>query len=368
VRAGFLASSAGIVASFLALAGALITMKGAGIAVGWGIQFQQPVFLVAMTALVALFAANLWGLFEVPMPAAFGQGALAMANTRGLAGHFLTGAFATLLATPCSAPFLGTAVGFALAAGPVEILAIFAALGVGLALPYLAVAAWPALALALPRPGPWMVWLRRALGLALAATAIWLITVLAAQQDVLTVHLVAGLIVVALAALGLRRAVGIQGGALIATAAILAALAVPLWLDRPAPATLRPAPAKGAIAWIDFDRAAIAGHVAAGRTVLVDVTADWCLTCQVNKQLVLERGEIARRIGGAGIVAMRADWTRPSLLIADYLVSFGRYGIPFNAVYGPGAPDGAALPELLTADAVLAAFDRASKPLQSVAK
>lgn len=368
VRAGFLASSAGIVASFLALAGALIAMKGAGIAVGWGIQFQQPLFLVAMTALVALFAANLWGLFEVPMPAAFGRGALAVGNASGLAGHFLTGAFAALLATPCSAPFLGTAVGFALAAGPAEILAIFATLGVGLALPYLAVAVWPAFALALPRPGPWMVWLRRVLGLALAATAIWLLAVLAAQQDALTAQLVAGLIVAALAALGFKHALGGRGAALVTVAAIVVALAVPLWRDQPAPATLRAAPAKGAIAWTDFDRAAIADHVAAGRTVLVDVTADWCLTCQVNKQLVLERGPVAARVGGSGIVAMRADWTRPSDLIADYLASFGRYGIPFDAVYGPGAPDGVALPELLTADAVLVAFDRAAKPLQSVAK
>jgi suppressor for copper-sensitivity B len=363
VRAGFLASSAGIVASFLALAGVLIAMKAAGVAVGWGIQFQHPPFLVAMTVLVTLFAANLWGLFEVPLPAALGTFALRRGDVRGLAGHFLTGAFATLLATPCSAPFLGTAVGFALAGGPVEILAVFAMLGIGLALPYLAVAAWPRLALALPKPGFWMVWLRRLLSLALAATAAWLIAVLAAQQDMVTAQLVAGLMVALVAALALRRRTGAPFAAVASGAALVLAFAVPIWRDRPAPVSARTETTTSAIPWAPFDRAAIAGLVAAGRVVLVDVTADWCLTCRVNKQLVLERGAVAERIGGSAVVAMRADWTRPSDLIADYLASFGRYGIPFNAVYGPAAPAGIALPELLTSNAVLGALDRAAKPL-----
>src|SRR5229473_6468095 len=180
VRLGFLATAAGVIVSFLALAAAMVALLAAGVAVGWGVQFQQPLFLVGMVALLTLFACNLWGFFEVPLPSALA--ALGSAGEgRLLLGNFAAGAFATLLATPCSAPFLGTAIGFALAAGPFEIFAIFLALGLGLAAPYLLVALLPRLALWLPRPGHWMLTLRRVLGLALAATALWLVSVLVAQ-------------------------------------------------------------------------------------------------------------------------------------------------------------------------------------------
>ncbi|MEX2008684.1 MAG: protein-disulfide reductase DsbD domain-containing protein, partial [Dongiaceae bacterium] len=173
VRVSFLASAAGVLFSFLVLAGALAGLKAAGVTIGWGIQFQQPLFLIAMTLLLTLFACNLWGWFEVPVPGWLGDLALLAPPAgdgprHGLAGHFMTGALATLLATPCSAPFVGTAVGFALARGSGEIFAVFAALGLGLALPYLVVAAVPSLATWLPRPGRWMATLRRVLGLALA--------------------------------------------------------------------------------------------------------------------------------------------------------------------------------------------------------
>ncbi|MEX0758991.1 MAG: protein-disulfide reductase DsbD domain-containing protein, partial [Tistlia sp.] len=204
VRLAFLASAAGILASFLLLAGLAVGLKAAGLAVGWGIQFQQPLFLAAMTLLVTLFALNLFGLFEIPLPGWLGGVASLGSGPPGghhsLAGNFLTGAFATLLATPCSAPFLGTAVGFALSRGTPEILAVFAALGLGLALPYLLVAAAPALATRLPRPGPWMVTLRRLLGLALAGTALWLLSVLAAQVG-WQAAVAAGLLLLALALL-----------------------------------------------------------------------------------------------------------------------------------------------------------------------
>ena len=153
VRAGFLASAAGIVVSFLVIASALIALQAAGGAIGWGIQFQQPIFIVAMVAVLTLFACNLWGFFEIPLPGFVSAGADRVEGKSGLAGHFGTGVLATLLATPCSAPFLGTAVGFALASGPAVILAIFLALGIGVAAPYLAVAAFPKVARFVPKPG-----------------------------------------------------------------------------------------------------------------------------------------------------------------------------------------------------------------------
>ena len=368
VRASFLASAAGIVASFLALAGVAVALKGLGMTVGWGIQFQQPLFLTAMAVVISLFACNLFGFFEILLPrwaqglAGLAQQPAPHAPAHGLAGHFLTGAFATLLATPCSAPFLGTAVGFALARGPGEILLIFATLGLGLALPYLGVAAAPALATRLPRPGHWMVTLRRILGLALAATALWLLSVLAAQVG-LAPTLGVGALLLALGIvlwLGHARRAGRVPVPALAGALAVAAFVLPTALPTQDAAAVAVAPAASDEAWREMDLGLIPALVAEGKVVFVDVTADWCLTCQVNKKLVLDTDEIRARLQSDAVVAMRGDWTLPSEEISRYLESFGRYGIPFDAVYGPGLPDGLALPELLTTDAVRKAIARAS--------
>jgi len=358
VRAGFLASAAGILTSFLVMAAALIAVKAAGGAVGWGIQFQQPLFLVFMVVLVTLFSANLWGLFEVPLPRALAD----RLEGDGLAGPFATGAFATLLATPCSAPFLGTAVGFALANGPGEILAVFTALGVGLASPYLLVAAWPRLAALLPRPGRWMARLRVVMGFALALTALWLLSVLMVQIGEVAAASVGLLMAGLVAALWVGRRLAGSGrwaGPALAGGLAVAAFAMPVVVGPSAGA----APvAETAARWVPFAEEAIREHVAAGRTVFVDVTADWCITCQANKKLVLNRGAVAQRFDDPALIAMRADWTRPDPAIARFLADHGRYGIPFNIVYGPGAPQGVPLPELLGETAVIAALDRAARP------
>jgi suppressor for copper-sensitivity B len=306
-----------------------------------------------MVALLTVFACNLWGLVEVPLPswlAALG----ARGDEKSLLGNFAVGAFATLLATPCSAPFLGTAVGFALAAGPLEIFAIFLALGIGLAAPYLAVALAPRLARGLPRPGRWMLVLRRILGVALAATAAWLVSVLVTQIGGVAALAVAGLMVATTAALWQLRAPGMRRA--VPVLLLIAAVIVPLTAAAP------PAATAGDGFWRAFDRSEIDALVRDGAVVFVDVTADWCLTCKVNKELVIDTPSMRRRLEAPGVVAMRADWTRPSDAISAYLRSFGRYGIPFNAVYGPGAPRGIALSEILTADQVLAALAVAAGP------
>jgi suppressor for copper-sensitivity B len=353
LRLGFLATALGIMLSFLALAGAMAAFKAAGVAVGWGVQFQEPLFLVAMVALLTLFAANLWGFFEVRLPAWLG-GIAARGDATSFAGNVAIGAFATLLATPCSAPFLGTAVGFALAAGPLEIVAVFLALSLGLAAPYLLVALVPHLARFLPRPGRWMLVLRRAMGVALALTALWLVSVLVAQIGN-TAALAVGLLMLATAAsLQLLRAPLMRR--VVPAGLLLGAFLVPTVLASP------PGAAQPDALWQPFDRAELERAVGAGKLVFVDVTADWCLTCKVNKELVIEQPEVRTRLAAPGIIAMRADWTRPSDTIAAYLKSFGRYGIPFNAVYGPGAPRGIALSEVLTPAAVLDALAAAAGP------
>ncbi len=314
LRGAFLATASGIVVSFLVLALGLITVKAAGATIGWGIQFQQPVFLAVMALICILFAANIWGLFEIPLPAFVGNFAMAgdARVSSGYAKSFFTGVLATALATPCSAPFVGTAIGFALARGPAEILAIFLALSLGLAMPYLAIAAAPGLVRFLPRPGRWMRWLKALLGVTLLGTAIWLISIIGVQTGL----------------------VAAGGGA-----------------ER--------------LTWRVFDESAIAAEVAAGRTVFVDVTADWCLTCQANKKLVLDQDPVAARLASGGVVAMKADWTNPDPVIAGFLERHGRYGIPFNIVYGPAAAQGIALPELLSDGDVLGALDRAGAPPQA---
>jgi len=378
VRRSFLATSAGILFTFMVLASLAVGLRMAGLSVGWGIQFQQPVFLAAMAVVLTLFACNLWGFFEIPLPGWMGDLALrhsghSQTRPHSIEGQFLTGAFATLLATPCSAPFLGTAIGFALARGAFETYAVFAALGLGFAAPYLTMVAAPQLAVRLPHPGPWMVTLRRLLGLALALTALWLVSVLAAQVSVDA----AALVSVLLLALGVvlwglagdkprtilpRPFLRVAAGLLI----LMVLIAPGRFENTVAPP---PPPSQSDHLWQPFDPAAIPALVASGRVVLVDVTAEWCLTCQVNKKLALDRGEVTQLLGApsdpsdssnqGGVIAMRADWTRRDDDIAAYLAGFGRFGIPFNVVYGPAAPQGMVLPELLTPARVVDAVSRA---------
>lgn len=352
VRFGFLATAAGVLASMLLLAGVLIGLKLAGATVGWGVQFQQPVFLVAMAALLVAFAINLAGGFEIPLPPRLAT-AFGTAGGTGIGGDVATGAFATALATPCSAPFVGTAVAFALARGPAEILAIFAALGIGLASPYLLVAAFPGLTGLLPRPGRWMSTLRRILAMALLGTAAWLLAVLAVQTSWMAMAAVAVALAVLSAALLLRHHLGVVTAVSVVVVSLSGGLASPAMLGR----TLEPTGA--ATAWAPFDLMEIGRLVAQGKTVFVDVTAEWCITCQANKRLVIDRSEVATALAGRDVFPMRADWTRPDQRISDYLARNDRYGIPFNAVYGPGAPSGIVLPELLTTEAVLKALQTA---------
>ena len=316
-----------------------------------------------MAALTTLFAASLWGWLTIGLPRiaydVAADVAAASSTHRPNADAFLTGAFATLLATPCSAPFVGTAVGFSLAQGPGPIALVFAALGLGFAAPYLAVAAFPRLVRLLPKPGHWMNWLRAALGLVLAGTAVWLLFVLAALSGERVALGAASALALVLGLLALRQWRGLPAFAArlaSATSVALVAAAV-LW---PAFAGVESEAAATAGPWRRFDPSAIPQLVGEGKTVFVDVTAAWCLTCKVNEAAVLDRDPVASRLFGADVVAMRGDWTRPDPALTRYLQDFGRYGIPFNAVYGPGRPHGELLPELLTSGAVESALDDAA--------
>ncbi|MBI3419185.1 MAG: thioredoxin family protein [Proteobacteria bacterium] len=302
VRLSFLCTSAGILFSFMVMAGGIAIVKQAGMSVGWGIQFQNPGFLLFLIAVLLLFAANLWGFFEITLPRALADRLSWTQGHGNLLKDFLSGACATLLATPCSAPFLGAAVSFALAGGALEIFAIFIALGVGLSAPFLIIAAFPRAATLLPRPGNWMIGLKRVLSVFLLLTAVWIAWVLSMS------------------------------------------FAMQMKTDT---------------VWKDFNETEILSDVESGKVVFVDVTAAWCLTCQANARFVLERAEVKTALSAPEVVLMKADWTRPSEVISSYLRRHGRYGIPFNIIYGPGAREGLVLPELLTPNTVLEALKKA---------
>ena len=335
---GALMTALGILVSFWALAGAAAAGKAAGAAVGWGIQFQEPVFVALLTVVVLLFCLNLWGLFEITLPSWLARKAGA-APREGLAGHFVSGLFATLMATPCSAPFLGTALGFALAQQAGVILATFTAVGLGMALPYLVLAAAPGTASLLPRPGPWMSHVKTFMGFLLAGAAVWLLYVLAGQ---LTPESLAFLELALLAlalCVWLRHRAGhvLAAGAAGAGIALAVAVTVAIAAQAPAAASEAEAEPRGLIAWVEFDRQEAERLAAQGRLVFVDVTADWCFTCKVNERLVLETAEVAAAFARHEVVAMKADWTNRDDEIARYLAAHGRYGIPFYLLYRPGA-------------------------------
>lgn len=295
----FMASAAGILFSFWIMAAALAALKSAGETIGWGIQFQHPGFLIFLIVILLFFAVNLWGLFEIPLPRFIARNiSQKHEHQPTLIGHFMTGAFATLLATPCTAPFLGTAVGFALARDASTIFTIFTFLGLGLAFPYMLLAVMPRIFKYMPRPGAWMIHFKKVLSVALALTAVWLIHVLV---------------------------------------------------------TLTTAPVLDA-GWTKFDEKLIKEALDDGKTVIVDITADWCLTCKANKKFVLEQKDVVAALSAPNIVKLQADWTQRDEVIATYLRKHGRYGIPFNIVYGPAKSEGIVLSELLTKKEVMDAL------------
>lgn len=355
IRRGFLMSALGVLAFMWLLAAGTLAAREMGMTIGWGLQFQNPVFLGVLLSIVTVFAANMLGLFEINLPSGVMTRISGAGGKEGYMGDFATGAFAAVLATPCSAPFLGTAIAFAMAGRPLDIIVIFSALGLGLALPYLAVAAKPNLVRALPKPGRWMTTLKVFLGVLLAATAAWLLFVMVG---------VAGTRAALATTLGLCALVALFSplgrglGKMRSTVALVAALGTVSL-----PAFVKPTPIISEMSieasWAEFDRGEIARLVSQGEVVFVDVTADWCLTCKANKALVLDRDPVASALAQTGVVPMQADWTRPDDQIAAFLQDFGRFGIPFNVVYGPSAPEGLPLPELLTSDAVLGALEEA---------
>lgn len=367
------AYSGGIVASFLALGMAVIVMKLVfGMQVGWGFQFQYPGYVATLATIVFVFGLSLFGVFEVPAIGA--DRAARVSGKEGVGGYFLAGIFATLLATPCSAPFLGTGMGFAFSLPPLGVLAFFTVAGLGLAAPFMLVAFVPALFRFLPKPGAWMETFKQLMGFTLIATTLWLVSVLGAQvgRDGM-VGFLAFLLFVAVGAWifgrwggvtesGWRQIAALGAGVLVA--------AVAGWkfirLDVPAQAAVTSGAVQATdldfddhIPWQPFSEQRV--DALAGHTVFVDFTADWCLTCKVNEKTVLEREEVRQAMAKHHVVPLQGDWTRRDPTITRWLQHYGKAGVPFYLVIpADRSRKSIPLPEVITPGLVVDAIARAS--------
>ncbi len=350
LRTQALAYGAGVLLSFLALAAALLALRAAGSAIGWGFQLQEPGVVFVLALLFFALGLNLMGAFE------FGhllpQRLAGWRARQPAADAFGSGVLAVVAASPCTAPFMGAALGFAVTQSPLLALGIFAALGVGMALPYGLLVLLPGWRERLPRPGAWMLRLKQFLAFPMFATVVWLVWVLGQQAGVdgaarALMALVGLGFLVWLA--GLPPARALAGKALGALA--LAALLAWSWPGASTPALAAPADvpptASADAAWQDYDEAAIAQHVASGKPVFVDFTAAWCVSCQVNKRLVLRTDATMQAFAKAGVVLMRADWTQRDARITEALARLGRNGVPVYLLIRPGQ-EPLLLPEILT--------------------
>ncbi len=350
LRTHALAYGVGVVLSFVALAAALLALRAAGSAIGWGFQLQEPGVVFVLALVFFALGLNLMGAFE------FGnllpQRLAGWRAERPAADAFGSGVLAVVAASPCTAPFMGAALGYAVTQSPALALGVFAALGLGMALPYVLLVLLPGWRDRLPRPGVWMLRLKQLLAFPMFATVVWLVWVLGQQAGVdgaakALMALVGLAFLVWLAGLPPARALA---GRLLGTLALVALLAW-TWPGASAPALAAQAGAAPAVstdaAWQVYDEAAIARHVADGKPVFVDFTAAWCVSCQVNKRLVLRTDATMRAFADAGVVLMRADWTNRDARITEALARLGRNGVPVYLLIRPGK-EPLLLPEILT--------------------
>jgi len=359
------AYTGGVLASMGLLASIVAGLRAAGMAVGWGFQFQQPLFIVAICTLLVVFALNLFEVFEVSFqPAA---AAKVGAEATGLRRSFFEGLLAVILATPCTAPFLGTAVGFAFASTTPVIFGIFLAIGLGLAAPYALVTLVPGWARIVPRPGPWMLTVRKALGFSLVVAVVWLLWVLGRSFGVDAQALVLGFLVAV--AFGLWVFGTVQRGSSpalvprvgVALVGLVAAGLVALPLGEVNSGSRAEAPGKAAASWRSYDLVAIHDELERGRPVFVDFTADWCITCKLNESVVLEDSRVRAELASLDFATFKADWTLYDDGIRKVLANFGRAGVPMYLVYAASAPGNPKLlPELLTVDLVIDALREAA--------
>ncbi|MDR7333146.1 protein-disulfide reductase DsbD domain-containing protein [Roseateles asaccharophilus] len=360
-KAEGLAYTAGVLASFVLLAAVLIALRAGGQQVGWGFQFHSPVFVLIVAYLLFLVGLNLSGFFDVGGSfTGIGSG---LAARQGLAGSFFTGVLAAVVATPCTAPFMGAALAFALSQPAAVMLAVFLALGLGLALPFLILAFWPAAQRWLPRPGAWMDKFKQFLAFPMYGAVVWLLWVLAQQAgpDGVALALI-GLVVIAFG-LWWRNASGASAvGTVAALAGVVLALGLSTWIK---PVAADVATAGAAAGHEPYSAERVTELRAQNKPVFINMTASWCISCLVNERVALSRPEVKDAFAKAGITYLKGDWTREDPKITAVLKAHGRSGVPLYLYYAPGAAEAQVLPQILTPGLVIEAVSSPATPRSS---
>jgi thiol:disulfide interchange protein len=355
-----LSFTAGVLFFFGVLGGLMVALRAAGATIGWGFQLQSPIVVAATAYILFTVGLNLSGVFELGTISIGGR----LADRNGYAGSFFTGVLATLVASPCTAPFMGAALGLALAQPWYVALLIFQAVGLGMALPYLVLSFVPRLMRLLPRPGAWLGWFKQALAFPMYGACIWLVWVLAQQVGVDGLAwTLFGLLLIGFSAwlVGVGQTGGVRtrlvtGG--LATATVITAIAMLAMVPAPDEGAVRQKTA--ALVWEKFSPAELDSVRAAGNPVMVDVTAAWCVSCLVNDATVLRSSEFAQSVKRNHLALLRGDWTKGDREITRYLESFKRAGVPLYVLY-PSINAGGepiVLPQILTKEGVVAAIER----------
>ena len=368
-----IAFTLGIFAWFIALAVLLIALKSAGRDVTWGgFQFTNSYFVLALSVIVLVFALNLFGVFEISLPQSVTRNLLSTSERKDLLGSFFQGVFATVLATPCTAPFLGTALGFAFTQSAAVILAMFIAIAAGMSAPYLLLSAQPAWLRFLPRPGPWMLHLKQFMGFLLFATLLFLLYVLGAQRGS------EGAIWASCFLLVISVACWMKGAFVVPTASAVKRIVVLVLMallvigsgvyfigEKFQSAKIASADSQIRGDWQPFSPERLQAELEQGRTVFVDFTAAWCLTCKFNEANVLDAQDVREAFQRHGIVKLKADWTNGDPVITKLLQQFGRPGVPLYVLYPAKNEEPIVFPELLTKSMVLDKLEAVARRVAS---
>jgi thiol:disulfide interchange protein DsbD len=368
-----LAFIAGIFVWFLGLALVLVIIKSAGGQPVWAAQFTNPYFVLAMSAVVLVFALNLFGVFEINLPQWLSRRAVAAESAHGDAGSFFQGVFATVLATPCTAPFLGTALGFAFTQSAIVILAMFGSIALGMSLPYFLLSAQPAWLKFLPKPGPWMLRVKQLMGFLLIATLLFLLSVLGAQRGVAALIWTCAFLLVLSVVCWLKGAfvTPIASARTRASVLLLMLLLVIgsgyyfIGEKFQSVSVVASATVSAGSGWEKFTPERLASELQQGHPVFIDFTAEWCITCKFNESTVLETAAVRAAFSEHQVVKLKADWTNGDPAITKLLKQFGRPGVPLYVLYPGGRAQPYVFPELLTKNIVLEKLETVNRNIAS---
>ena len=347
-RVSFLTVALGIVSSFFLLGVCFLVLQYFNFSIAWGMQFQKPYFLIFITLIIFLFMMNMFGQFQINLPQNFSNIAFAGLGNKSFFKDFFNGFFATLMATPCSAPFVGTAITAAFTQNYITGMSIFLFMGIGMASPYLLIALFPKLVNFLPKPGIWMIYVKYFLGLLLLATVVWLSNILLNFFNIY--FLVISLFV--LLVITYRRKFPLFKNTITITSIIFIFFATSLQIFQQHSSSGEEKD------WVSFFTVDIDQLVAQDKIIFLDITADWCATCQFNKINVLNSDNIIKQFKENNVTLIRADWTKPNERVNLFLEKYDRFGIPFNAFFSKKFPDGILLSELLSEKEIVNAINK----------